>query len=95
MLGFEDVLPWAAVLPSVSMTPRANNTRPRDLNRLAASIVEEATSSRAPEAEGTPLSEVRRQSGAKGGHARAKNLSPDERAEIAKRAARARWEQKS
>ncbi len=67
--------------------------RPRDLNQLAASIVDEATSD-APKPEDTrdPLAvELGRRGGLKGGKARAAKLSPEERSAIARRAAAARW----
>lgn len=67
--------------------------RPRDLNQLAASIVDEATSD-APKPQDTrdPLAvELGRRGGLKGGKARAAKLSPEERSAIARRAASARW----
>ncbi len=65
--------------------------RPRDLNSLAASIVEDATDERTdPETE-TPQARAGRLGGLNGGKARAEKLSPDERSDIARRAARARW----
>ena len=72
--------------------------RPRDLNRLAASIVGDATSEQP--AEQTPPEEsaknphavaLGRLGGLKGGKARAKSLSAKKRREIAKKAAEARW----
>jgi hypothetical protein len=68
--------------------------RPRDLNLLAASIVDDATSdARGPE----PSPEPTRASvaGLKGGKARAAKLSPEERSAIARKAARVRWENKA
>lgn len=63
--------------------------RPADLNRLAASIVGDATDENpAPE---TPRAAAGRRGGRKGGQARAEKLSAEERSEIARRAARARW----
>lgn len=76
-------------------TPRKK--RPRDLNLLAKSILDEATQ------EDTAASEeeqdtrnpnavaLGRLGGLKGGKARAKKLTPEERAEIARIAAQARW----
>jgi hypothetical protein len=73
--------------------------RPRDLNVLASEIVKIATEGE-PE---TPAEEdqknphavaLGRLGGKKGGKARAKKLTPEERKEIAKKAARARWEKK-
>jgi hypothetical protein len=67
--------------------------RPRDPNQLAKQIVDIATG----EAEDT-VSEAKRTSkpkgragGLKGGKARAKRLTPQEREDIARLAARARW----
>jgi hypothetical protein len=68
--------------------------RPRDLNVLAKTIVEIAT-------EGEPAEEPSEKNphavalgklgGKKGGKARADKLTPEQRKEIAKIAARARW----
>jgi hypothetical protein len=73
--------------------------RPRDLNALAFSIVQEATEDATVEPptekippEKDPLAvELGRRGGLKGGKARAAKLTPEERAEIARIAARARW----
>ncbi len=60
-----------------------------DLNQLAARIVREAT---APEQDPeTPAQVNGRNGGLKGGKARAAKLSPEERAQSARKAARARW----
>jgi hypothetical protein len=67
--------------------------RPRDVNQLAKSIVDEATGQAEP-AEDTrdPLAvELGRRGGLKGGKARAEKLTPERRSEIAKAAAKARW----
>ena len=73
--------------------PRRSST-PRDLNKLAAAIAAEATGE-APE---EPPSDknphavaLGRLGGKKGGAARAKKLTPEQRREIARRAAAARW----
>lgn len=62
--------------------------RPRDTNQLAKSIVDAAT-------EGVPLPTAKQVRAAKagivGGPARAKSLTPEQRAEIARVAASARW----
>lgn len=72
------------------------SSKPRDLNRLAASIVEEATSDepRTDPDEGKDPAAVSlgRKGGLKGGKARAAKLSKEQRSEIARKAARARWE---
>ena len=61
-----------------------------DINILAASIVEGATT----EFEGKNLAAVvlGRLGGRKGGKARAKKLTPEQRSEIARKAAQARWQ---
>ena len=70
--------------------PKRSSKKPRDLNALAASIVREAT--RDPSEGKDPLAvELGRRGGLKGGKARAAKLSSDERHEIAKKAAAARW----
>jgi len=60
--------------------------RPTDPNRLAKQIIDEATSEKNPAAVA-----LGRLGGLKGGKARADKLSPEKRAEIAKKAATARW----
>lgn len=77
------------------MPDRSRKKRPADLNRLAASIVADATSEE-PESDPyggkDPLAvELGRRGGLKGGRARAEKLTPAERSEIARKAARARW----
>lgn len=81
---------------------------PRDLNQLAAAIVNAAVDESPPATETPPVDPdpsspydergklkaavaLGKMGGAKGGQARAKNLSKRRRAEIAKRAALARW----
>lgn len=74
--------------------PDRSRKRPRDLNQLAKQIVDESTGNAQPEPEDTrdPLAvELGRRGGLKGGKARAAKLSPQERQDIAKRAAQARW----
>ena len=71
--------------------PERLRKRPADLNRLAASIVGDATSEE-PVAEESAHALAGRQGGAKGGPARAAKLSPGRRSEIARRAAQARWD---
>jgi hypothetical protein len=71
--------------------------RPRDLSLLAKKIVDIAT-------EGEPAEEpseknphavaLGRLGGKKGGKARAEKLTPEQRKEIARKAAKARWEKK-
>ena len=65
--------------------------RPRDANQLAKFIVDVATgegSDPAPAAK----AEGQQRGGLVGGHARSAKLSPQERSEIAAKAAKARWE---
>ena len=68
---------------------------PKDINRLAKSIVDQATGEKPPEKpppEKNPAAvELGRLGGQKGGPARAKKLSKKRRSEIAKKAAKARW----
>jgi len=64
--------------------------KPRDLNSLAASIVEDATDETAPDAE-SAQEQAGRRGGLKGGKARAAKLTSERRTEIAKKGARARW----
>ncbi len=76
--------------------PKRSGKRPRDLNSLAASIVDDATDE-APEAESTESEKdpaavaLGRRGGLKGGKARAEKMTAAQRSEAAKRAARARW----
>jgi len=65
--------------------------KPADLNRLAAAIVDEATDE-TPQKPESQHARAGRSGGLKGGKARAKRLSPNERSEIAKKAAAARWD---
>jgi hypothetical protein len=77
---------------------RKRKKRPRDANQLAKSIVDIATGEvedREPTAEeqGKDPAAVSlgRRGGLKGGKARAASMTPKRRAEIAKKAAKARW----
>ena len=67
--------------------------RPRDTNQLAKMIVDLATGGAIEEkpAPPTPAQEFARSGGLKGGAARAGALSPERRAEIARKAAAKRW----
>jgi len=72
------------------------SSRPKDINKLAASIVKDATQE--PTAE-TPQKNpaavaLGRLGGLKGGAARAMRLSAKKRQEIARKAAKARWRKK-
>ena len=69
--------------------------RPRDANKLAKSIVDLATgeTEEKPEDSGKDPAAVSlgRRGGLKGGKARAEKLTAEQRKEIAKKAAKARW----
>lgn len=75
--------------------PDRSRKRPTDLNAMAAQIVGEATGEIQPAdpAEGKDPAAVAlgRKGGLKGGKARAAKLTPEERSEAARKAARARW----
>lgn len=76
------------------------SSKPADLNKLAASIVDEATGEELPEAlyqnDKNPAAvELGRKGGQKGGKARAAKMTAEERSEAARKAARARWAKKS
>lgn len=70
-----------------------------DLNQLAKRIVDEATGDNpatpAPPEKNKAAQELGRLGGLKGGAARAKSLTPEQRSEIAKKAAAKRWAKKS
>ena len=81
-------------MPKRSSKPK----RPSDVNSLAASIVAAATEEPGEKAEPMPEDAAHmaavalgRRGGLKGGKARAAKLSKKRRAEIAKKAAKARW----
>jgi hypothetical protein len=74
--------------------PDRSRNRKLDLSQLARHIVDEATAERKPEPEDTrdPAAvSLGRRGGLVGGKARAAKLSPEQRREIAQKAARARW----
>jgi hypothetical protein len=81
------------------MHDRSRKKRPRDPNQLAKLIVDIATGqvedkpdSRPEDAGKDPAAvSLGRRGGLKGGKARAAKLSPEQRTEIAKRAAAKRW----
>jgi hypothetical protein len=83
------------VRPDAKVT--AMPKRPRDLNSLAASLVDDATREGpvepAPENpdDARRVRENGRLGGLKGGRARADKLSAEQRSEIARKAARVRW----
>ena len=65
---------------------------PKDLNRLAASIVQDATAEPTPQKNPAAVA-LGRLGGLKGGPARAASLSATKRKKIAQQAAAARWKQ--
>ena len=69
----------------------ARPNRPRDTNRLAKFIVDVATGEVEAEVEAPPVNEFARAGGLKGGKARAEKLTPEQRSEIARKGAKARW----
>ncbi len=80
------------------MPDRSRKRRPVDLNSLAASIVSDATDEDKAEPEDTrdPAAvALGRRGGLKGGRARADKLTPEQRSEIARKAATARWGSKA
>lgn len=81
------------------MPSRSSKTRDHDFTTVARRVVEKAIGEKL---DGTPLDDpnagknpaavaLGKLGGAKGGAARAKSLTPIQRTEIAKKAARARW----
>lgn len=79
--------------PRYSLAMAKTPKRPRDPNELARMIVGLATGeveeTKAPEP--TPMGELGRAGGLKGGRARAAALTPEQRSAIAKMAAAKRW----
>lgn len=80
------------------MLERSSYTGPMkklDLNRLAKRIVDQATGEApvppAPPEKNKAAQELGRLGGLKGGKSRAEKLTPEQRSEIAKKAARSRW----
>lgn len=75
--------------------PDRSRKRPTDLNALAASIVHDSVNEDKPEPvdDGKDPAAVTlgRKGGLKGGKARAQKLTAEQRSEIAKKAAAARW----
>jgi hypothetical protein len=63
-----------------------------DLNRTAFRVVQESTEPKAPK---TKAQTSGRKGGLEGGKARAEKLSPEERSEIARNAAKRRWDSRT
>jgi hypothetical protein len=87
--------------PSKPEHPENPPKRPRDPNQLAFQVVGELTGTLEPlppEKEGPPKNPAAvalgKLGGSKGGKARAASLTPAQRREIARRAARTRWAKK-
>ena len=78
---------------------KRSRKRPRDVNELAAQIVDEATSETPPpdpdEGKNPAAVELGRRGGLKGGKARAAKMTAEERSEAARKAAAARWKRPS
>ncbi len=78
------------------MPERSRKRRPVDLNSLAASIVadsvDEDKDEPADDGKDPAAVALGRKGGLKGGRARADKLTPEQRSEIARKAARARWQ---
>lgn len=73
-----------------ALTMAKRSKKPADLNRLAAAIVGEATDETPQEPE-SPEARAGRAGGKKGGKVRAERMTPEQRSEAARRAARTRW----
>jgi len=75
--------------------PDRSRKRPRDPNQLAKLIVDIATGEaedEQPDEDKNPAAvELGRKGGLKGGKARASSMTPEQRSEAARKAARARW----
>lgn len=81
--------------PGATLNEMAKQSKkPADLNRLAATIVGDATDESPQEPE-RPQVQAGREGGRKGGTARAKKLTSSRRSEIARQAAEARWAKRS
>jgi hypothetical protein len=84
------------------MRKRSSRKKKEDFNERAADILKHATDEE-PEKESEPKTDdgkdpaavaLGRKGGLKGGKARAKNMTPKERSEAARKAAKARWNKK-
>lgn len=76
------------------MQKRSSKKKSRDINALASQIVQEATGEEpVPQEDGKNPAAVAlgRLGGLKGGKSRAKKLTPEQRKEIARKAAQAHW----
>lgn len=88
-------LPILDTLVHIGSMPDRSRKRPRDPNQLAKLVVDMATGEvphESPETHKDPAAvSLGRRGGLKGGKARAAKLTANQRAEIAKKAAKARW----
>jgi hypothetical protein len=75
------------------MQKRSSKQGPEDVNEIAFRVVSEAINESRPEEDVKNPAAVAlgRMGGLKGGKARAAKLTPEQRSEIAKKAAAARW----
>lgn len=77
------------------MPKRSSKKKSRDVNVLASQIIEEATGEPIPKREDATKNPAAvalgRLGGLKGGKSRARKLTPEQRSEIARKAAQARW----
>ena len=67
----------------------------KDVNVIASEIVKEATQDAEIEGKNPAAVALGRLGGLKGGKARARKLSPEQRREIARKAARVKWRKES
>jgi hypothetical protein len=76
--------------------PKRSRNKKKDVNVLASEIVKEATEEQETDLQGKNPNAVAlgRLGGLKGGKARASKLTPEQRKEIAQKAAKARWQKK-
>ena len=77
------------------MQKRSSKKKSKDTNVLASQIVQEATGEELvprEDSKNPAAVALGRLGGLKGGKARAKNLTPEQRKEIARKAAKARWD---
>ena len=81
---------WPAIIHIIGMHKRTSK-KEEDVNTLAASIVRQATEGTTHEKNPAAVA-LGRLGGLKGGKARAAKLSVEKRKEIARKAARARWQ---
>ena len=80
------------------MKKRPHKGKKPDINELAKSIMDDATAESPPkdgETDKNSPKQSGRRGGLKGGKARAQKLTPQERREIAEKAARVRWRKSS